>query len=134
MKKIISITAAVLLTACTTTKETTFKATQSAYDQMLTLKPHVYDYNPENDIRIDMTITTIEQTYFTTDENIQSWYYTVYATDNSGNIYCICDDLEIDNIAGYEFMLILGDKVMLIYEKGKPECTGKIISLNDWNN
>lgn len=134
MKKHISIIAAALLLAACTTQENPVKVTQDSYNRMLTLKPHMYKYNPKKDIRIDLTITKIEQTYFLTDENIQSWYYTVYAIDNNNNLYCICDDLEIDNISGYEFMLIINSKVMLIYEKGKPDCTGEILPLIDWNN
>ena len=69
-----------------------------------------------------------------TEDNTESFYYTVYAMDESENIYCICDDLECSDISGYEHMLILGNNVMLVYEKGKPDCTGIIYPLNDWNN
>ena len=87
MKKHISIIAAALLLAACTTQENPVKVTQDSYNRMLTLKPHMYKYNPKKDIRIDLTITKIEQTYFLTDENIQSWYYTVYAIDNNNNLY-----------------------------------------------
>ena len=134
MKKHISIIAAAILTAACTTQSKYIKSLPDTQSNKLTLKPHIFTYNPDKYNRINLTISKIEQTYFITDENITSWYYTVYAIDSENNLYCICDDLEIDNIAGYEYMLIPGDNVMLIYEKGKPDCTGEILSLNDWGN
>lgn len=130
--KMLLAAAAVSLTACNAQVKPT-KAIPD-YNHKLTLKPHIYNYNPDKDIRIDMTISKVETTHFITDDNIPSWYYTIYATDENGNLYCIADDLEISNIAGYEFMLILGDKVMLIHEKNLPDYTGYILPLNDWNN
>lgn len=132
MKKYLITAATVLLTACNTQIQP-LKAIPKQ-NHKLTLKPHIYNYNPEKHNRVNMTISKIETTHYTTDENIPSWYYTIYATDESGNIYCIADDLEIENIAGYEYMLILNDEVMLIYEKGKPDYTGYILPLNDWGN
>lgn len=130
--KILLAAAAVSLTAC----NAQVKPAKAIPEQnhKLTLKPHIYNYNPETQNRVDMTVSTIETTHFTTDDNMPSWYYTIYAIDTAGNIYCIADDLEISNIAGYEFMTCLNQKVMLIYDKDKPDYTGYILPLNDWNN
>ena len=87
------------------------------------------EHKTNNYICIDLTITKIEKTYFINMENENSYYYTVYAMDENGNIFCICDDMEKDNISGYEFMLVLGNNCQLIYEKGKPDCTGEIIPI-----
>ena len=110
MKKHIAIIAAALLfTACTTKEKTVTKETEY--------------------ITIDLTISKIEKTYFITTENEQSYYYTVYAIDNNGDLYCICDDMEKDCVSGYEYMLILGNSCQLIYEKGKPDSSGYIIPI-----
>ena len=49
MKKHISIIAAALLLAECTTQENPVKVTQDSYNRMLTLKPHMYKYNPKKD-------------------------------------------------------------------------------------
>ncbi len=132
MKKIIIAAAAAFLTAC----NTQVKPIKAIPEQnhKLTLKPHIYNYNPEKQNRVNMTISRIEKTYFLNNDNIQSWYYTVYAIDNENNLYCIADDLEMENLTGYEFMTCLNQKVMLIYDKDKPDYTGYILPLSDWNN
>lgn len=132
MKKIIIAAAAAFLTAC----NAQVKPTKAIPEQnhKLTLKPHIYNYNPETQNRVNMTISRIEKTYFLNNDNIQSWYYTVYAIDNENNLYCIADDLEMENLTGYEFMTCLNQKIMLIYDKGNPDYTGYILPLNDWNN
>ena len=46
------------------------------------------------------------------------------------NTFCeLCDDMEKDNISGYEFMLVLDNNCQLIYEKGKPDSSGYIIPI-----
>lgn len=111
MKKIIIAAAAILMAACG-------KAEKA-----------LPEHKKNNYICIDLTITKIEKTYFITPENENSYYYTVYAMDEKNNIYCICDDMEKDCISGYEYLLILGNECRLIYEKGKPDCTGEIIPI-----
>lgn len=115
MKKIIIAAAALLLSACTA-QEKTVKA--------------LPEHKINNYICIDLTITKIEKTYFITPENENSYYYTIYASDNKNNLYCICDDMEKDCVTGYEFMLVLGNNCKLIYEKGKPDASGYIIPID----
>lgn len=132
MNKYIVTAAAVILTACNAQVKPA-KAIPE-YSHRLTLEPHLFSYNPETQNRVDMTVSRIEKTYFLNNDNIPSWYYTIYAVDSNNDLYCIADDLEIDNMAGYEFMTCLSQKVMLIYDKDKPDYTGYILPLNDWNN
>lgn len=130
MKKIIIAAAAAFLTTCNAQVKT-IKAIPESHKSAEKAHIHTIEMYSKMHICIEMTISSIEKTYFLNDDNNISWYYTIYAIDNDNNLYCIADDLEITNISGYEFMLILGNKVMLIYEKGMPDYTGYILPIND---